>query len=62
MIDVYTNRLSLVNSYNIVRSYFLETLLVVSIIAIGRLALVRNVTITEKNPCYTQSEEKQGSK
>ena len=48
MIDVHTGRLTLVNSFNVLRSYFLETLLIVSVIVIVRLSLVRNVTIVEK--------------
>lgn len=61
VIDTYTNKLTLVNSFNIIRSAFLETLLIISIIAIGRLALVRNVTITERNPCYLQPQSKDQS-
>ena len=47
VVDVYTGKLVLVNSYNLIRSYFLETLLIISIIAIARLALVRNITMKE---------------
>ena len=57
VIDVYTNKLILVNSFNIIRTYFLETLLVISIIAIARLALVRNVTKIVPNPEYSRASD-----
>lgn len=48
VIDVYTNQLKLVNSISTIRTYFLETLLVLSIVAIARLGLVRNIFVTKK--------------
>lgn len=49
VVDVYTGRLVVVIPYNSLRSYFLETLLVVSVIAIARLSLVRSVYIGVKS-------------
>lgn len=43
VIDVYTGRLTLVNSFSVVRSYFLETMLIISILAIAKLTIIRNV-------------------
>lgn len=44
--DVYTGRLVVVTPYSIMRSYFLETLLIISVIALTRLSMVRKLTIT----------------
>lgn len=44
VIDVYTGQLIVVNSYNAIRSLFLEALLVICIIIIARLSFVRTVT------------------
>jgi hypothetical protein len=44
VIDVYTGQLIVVNSYNAIRSLFLEALLVLCIIIIARLSFVRNIT------------------
>lgn len=49
VVDVYTGRLVVVIPYNSLRSYFLETLLVISVIGIARLSLVRSVNIGVKN-------------
>lgn len=45
VVDVYTGRLQLVSSFSMLRAYFLETLLIISVIAIARLSLVRKVTV-----------------
>lgn len=45
VIDVYTGRLTLVNSFSVVRSYFLETMLIISILAIAKLTIIRNVKV-----------------
>ena len=42
--DAYTGRLAVHMPYDSVRGYFVEALLVVSIIVITRLSFVRNVT------------------
>lgn len=44
--DVYTGRLVVVTPYSIMRSYFLETLLLVSVVALTRLSMVRKLSIT----------------
>lgn len=44
-IDVYTGKLTLVNSFSVVRSYFLEAMLVISVLAIAKLSIVRTVKI-----------------
>lgn len=45
VLDVYTRRLVVVTPYTSLRAYFLETLLVLSIVAVARLAMVREVTV-----------------
>jgi hypothetical protein len=45
VIDVYTGRLTLVNSFSVVRSYFLETMLIISILAVAKLTIIRNVKV-----------------
>lgn len=45
VLDAYTGRLIITTPYSALRSYFLETLLVVSIITIARLAMVRTVEV-----------------
>lgn len=44
VVDVYTGKLQLVSSFSTLRAYFLETLLIISVISIARLSLVRKVT------------------
>lgn len=44
VIDTYTGRLVVNMPYDAVRGYFIEALLVISIIVITRLSFVRNVT------------------
>jgi hypothetical protein len=44
VIDSYTGRLSMRTPYNAVRGYFVEALLVISIIVISRLTFIRNNT------------------
>jgi hypothetical protein len=46
VIDAYTGRLEMVGSLSVMRAYFLETMLIISILAIARLALVHTVTRT----------------
>lgn len=48
VIDVYTGKMTLVHSFNALRSYFLETLLIISILAIAKLSLVRNVSVNKE--------------
>lgn len=45
VLDAYTGRLIITTPYSALRSYFLETLLVVSVITIARLTMVRTVEI-----------------
>jgi hypothetical protein len=44
VIDAYTGRLAMRTPYDAVRGYFVEALLVISIIVISRLTFVRNNT------------------
>ncbi len=44
VVDTYTGRLVVRMPYDAVRGYFIEALLVISIIVITRLSFVRNVT------------------
>ncbi len=46
VIDSYTGRLSMRTPYDSVRGYFVEALLVISIIVISRLTFVRKNTYT----------------
>lgn len=43
VVDVYTGRLQVVSSFSSLRAYFLETLLIISVVAIARLSLLRKV-------------------
>ena len=45
VLDAYTGRLIITTPYSALRSYFLETLLVISVITIARLAMVRTVEV-----------------
>jgi len=49
VMDVYTGGLVIVPPYSVMRQYLMETLLVISVVAIARLSLVRQVTIIPKN-------------
>ena len=44
----YTGNLIIVNSFATMRTYFLETLLFVSIVAIARLSMVKKVVFVKK--------------
>lgn len=44
VIDVYTGAITLVAPYNMMRAYFMETLLVISVMAIARISFVKKVT------------------
>lgn len=57
VVDVYTGELEFTNPYNVLsyRSFFLETLLVVSVIVIARLALVQTVRVE-----YRPAKDKKG--
>lgn len=44
VVDTYTGKLVVRMPYDAVRSYFIEALLIISIIVITRLSFVRNVT------------------
>ena len=46
MIDTYTGELVMHTPYDAVRGYFVEALLVISILVISRLTFVRNNTYT----------------
>lgn len=46
VVDVYTGALVVIPPYNVLREYFLETLLVISVLAIARLSLVRRVALS----------------
>lgn len=45
VMDVYTGRLALVHPFSAIRTYFLETMLIVSILAIAKLSLVQGVSV-----------------
>ena len=45
VVDVYSGKLAFINPYNSIRSYFLETLLVLSLIGMAKLSLVRTVVV-----------------
>lgn len=45
VVDAFTGKLAVHMPYDSVRGYFVEALLVISIIVITRLSFVRNVTI-----------------
>lgn len=46
VVDVYTGALVVTPSYSVTREYFLEALLVLSVLAIARLTLVRRVSVS----------------
>lgn len=48
VIDVFTGSIVLVNSFGLIRTYFLEALLIVSVLAISRLAVVRKVVVVAR--------------
>lgn len=48
VVDVFTGAIVLVNSFNSIRTYFLEALLIISVLAISRLAIVRKVVTVTK--------------
>ena len=50
VVDTYTGRLVVKMPYDAVRGYFIEALLVISIIVITRLSFVRNVTYKLQMP------------
>jgi hypothetical protein len=50
VVDTYTGKLSIHMPYDAVRGYFVEALLVISILVITRLSFVRNVTYKLPQP------------
>ena len=53
VVDTYTGRLVVRMPYDAIRGYFIEALLVISIIVITRLSFVRNVTYKITLPATT---------
>jgi hypothetical protein len=50
VVDSFTGKLSVVRPYESLRSTFLETLLVISIVAIIRLSMVRTIQVGDSTP------------
>lgn len=48
MVDVYTGKLALVHSFSSMKTYFLETIVVVSTLAIAKLSIVQSVVVPTK--------------